>query len=233
MADDSTKTRPPSHPHFTTNRLLWETSWNIFKHLFMPKTTTTVCYSSYFELREDWVASNHIYASGYWPFQNSWRDWGRIEILIKLKTWPSNNKDHSLIASFQCVWLKIDKVLIFGKSKITENIWQYAGLEERVPKHCYFGDALFKSHIHSLKINFTFKKNHYSVGIHSYTLKLGNSTNLAMVFIEPAISQYISILNLTVYFCIYTSQYIHYIPCVYPLYITYYMLVHTHCVTCI
>jgi len=40
-----------------------------------------------------------------------------------------------------------------------------------------------------------------------------------------ALSQYIY--PQSVYICIYTSPYIHYIPYVYPLYITYYMLVHT------
>jgi len=54
-------------------------------------------------------------------------------------------------------------------------------IQEGTPQNCCFGDALFKPHTFS--VIFTIKKSHYSVYIHPYILKLGNSTNQAMAFI--------------------------------------------------
>jgi len=85
----------------------------------------------------------------YWPFGNSWSDWGRIGILIKFENWLFINKDHSLISiitKFQRVRRNTGWVRIFLIEKITENVWN---LMRASQKWQFFG-TLSSLSIHSL-----------------------------------------------------------------------------------
>jgi len=67
-------------------------------------------------------------------------NWNIYKLTLKKKI------DHSLISTitkFQRVEIKVDWEVIFFTSKCMKS-------KESVPKNCYFGDALFKSHTFSV-----------------------------------------------------------------------------------